>query len=224
MLKLKFISPPEGEESRAYVPLKTAGSPFNCTPPFFPVPLPNMSLNTNLKLPEAELVLLIQQRQPSAFTYLYQHYSGALYAVISNIITDEAQAADTLQEVFVKIWKQCESYDASKGRLFTWMLNIARNASIDVLRSKQWQKQQQNQPYDAVVHEGQAFAEMHTDKIGLRKVVHLLKQDYKVLIELAYFEGFTQDEIAKAQNIPLGTVKTRMRAALQQLRTLLVPG
>lgn len=184
----------------------------------------NMSLTTNQKLNEADLVLLIQQRQPSAFSYLYEHYSGALYTVITNIIPNEAQAADTLQEVFVKIWKQSASYDASKGRLFTWMLNIARNASIDVLRSKQWHNQQQNQSYDSLVHEGQHTAEMHTDKIGLRKVVHQLKQEYKVLIELAYFEGFTQDEIAKAQGIPLGTVKTRMRAALQQLRSFIKPG
>jgi RNA polymerase sigma-70 factor (ECF subfamily) len=87
------------------------------------------------KYTEQELTSSLQRREQSAFSYLYDQYSGALYSVIHNIVTDSEIANDVLQEVFVKIWKQIESYDASKGRLFTWMLNISRNASIDMLRS-----------------------------------------------------------------------------------------
>ena len=77
---------------------------------------------------EADLVLLLKQRDRSAFDYLYEQYSGALYAVVLNIITDRETASDILQDVFVKIWRQLDQYDPAKGRLFTWMLNIARNA------------------------------------------------------------------------------------------------
>jgi RNA polymerase sigma factor (sigma-70 family) len=154
---------------------------------------------------------------------LYDHYSGALYAVILNIVPDKDIASDVLQEVFVKIWKQIETYDTTKGRLFTWMLNIARNASIDMVRSKNYQKNQQNRELSETVYDAAGSFETNTDKIGLRKLVHSLKDDYKVLVELSYFEGFTQDEISKMLDIPLGTVKTRLRAALIQLKRLVKP-
>lgn len=96
------------------------------------------------KYSEPELVQLLRQRSQSAFGYLYDNYSGALLSIILNIVNEEELANDVLQEVFVKIWKQIESYDSSKGRLFTWMLNIARNASIDTVRSKSFQNSRQN--------------------------------------------------------------------------------
>ena len=173
-----------------------------------------------LKYSEQELVMLLKQRQQGAFSYLYDNYSGALYNVVLAIVPDRDMASDVLQEVFVKIWRQCESYDSSKGRLFTWMMNVARNASIDMLRSKGYQKNQQNRELTENVYDSAGSTVTNVDKIGLRKVVHSLKDDYKVLVELSYFEGFTQDEISKMLNIPLGTVKTRLRNALLQLREL----
>ena len=96
------------------------------------------------KYGEQELVMLLKQRHQFAFSYLYDNYSSALQSIILNIVPDYDQAADVLQEVFVKIWKQIETYDETKGRLFTWMLNVARNASIDTVRSKAWQHSKQN--------------------------------------------------------------------------------
>jgi len=173
-----------------------------------------------VKYTEAELVMLLKERHQNAFSYLYDHYSGALYNVILAIVPEQEQASDVLQEVFIKIWRMSESYDATKGRLFTWMMNIARNASIDVVRSKSYQNSQQNRELTEAVYESGGSTATNIDKIGLRKLVHTLKDDYKVLVELSYFEGFTQDEISKMLNIPLGTVKTRLRAALLQLREL----
>lgn len=167
------------------------------------------------------MVLMLKQREQSAFSYLYDHYSGALYSIILNIVPDKDLASDVLQEVFIKIWKQIESYDNIKGRLFTWMLNVARNASIDAVRSKGYQKNQQNRELTENVYFAGGSTETNTDKIGLKKVVNGLKEDYKVLIILSYFEGFTQDEISKMLGIPLGTVKTRMRSALSQLKQLI---
>ncbi len=175
------------------------------------------------KYSEPELVQLLRQRGQHVFSYLYDNYSGALLSIIINIVNDEELANDVLQEVFVKIWKQIESYDSSKGRLFTWMLNIARNASIDTVRSKGYQNSRQNRELTEDVYSSGGTSELKTDQIGLRKMVHNLKEEYKVLVELSYFQGFTQDEISKMLNIPLGTVKTRLRTALTQLREIIKP-
>lgn len=178
-------------------------------------------MEASVKYTETELVQLLKQRQQSAFSYLYDNYSGALLSVILNIVTDTELANDVLQEVFVKIWRQIESYDQTKGRLFTWMMNVARNASIDTVRSKGFQNSQQNQELTESVYDKGGSTQLQTDQIGLRKVVHELKDEYKVLVELAYFQGYTQDEISKMLDIPLGTVKTRLRTALTQLRSVI---
>lgn len=175
------------------------------------------------KYSEPELVSLLAQRSQHAFSYLYDNYSGALLSIILNIVQDEDLANDVLQEVFVKIWKQGGTYDSSKGRLFTWMLNIARNASIDTVRSKGYQNSRQNRELSDDSAAAAGSSELKTDHIGLKKIVHNLKAEYKVLVELSYFQGYTQEEIAKMLNIPLGTVKTRLRSALIQLREMIKP-
>lgn len=174
-----------------------------------------------LKYNEAELVDMLKQRTQSAFNYLYDNYSASLYTVIASILHDKELANDVLQEVFIKIWRQVDQYDAAKGRLFTWMINISRNASIDTLRSKSYNSQKQNRELTENVYQTAGSVTIETDRIGLRKVVTALKEDQKVLIELAYFQGYTQEEISKLLNTPLGTVKTRLRSALINLRALL---
>jgi RNA polymerase sigma-70 factor (ECF subfamily) len=169
---------------------------------------------------EEELVLLLKQQSRDGFNYLYRQYSAVLYGVISRVCYDEQTARDVLQEVFIKIWNNIGQYEPGKGRIYTWMLNIARNAAIDKLRSKGEIMKSKIQTGDDVVNnlERGMKTEQSTDTIGLRKVVSGLKPEYQVIIDLAYFSGFTMDEISKTLNIPLGTVKTRMRSAIQQLR------
>lgn len=171
---------------------------------------------------EAELVGLLQQRNNQAFTYLYDNYSGALYGIINQIVPDRESANDVLQEVFINIWRKIETYDLGKGRLFTWMLNIARNASIDKIRSKAWQNDLKNQsiPEDVNNLEGQSV-KLNMDGLGFRKILGKLKDEQRSLIELSYFQGYTHEEIAKGLSIPLGTVKTRIRSALLQLRSMI---
>jgi len=173
-------------------------------------------LGTTFTYSEQELVSLLKDRDSKAFSYLYDNYSGALLGVISQIIDDMDLSNDVLQEVFINIWRKIESYDPIKGRLFTWMLNIARNASIDVLRSKSYQNNRNNQEITESFSGG--FATMKLDDVGLKKVLSQLKSEHRVLIELAYFKGYTHEEISEIEDIPLGTVKTRIRNALLQLR------
>jgi RNA polymerase sigma-70 factor, ECF subfamily len=165
-------------------------------------------------------VALLKQRDSKAFEYLYDNYSGALYNIVQQIIGDVELSNDVLQDVFLNIWRKIESYDSIKGRLFTWMLNITRNAAIDVLRSKSYQNSQKNQSIsDQTDFDiGGKTSQLNIDNIGVRKVLEKLKADHRVLIELAYFKGYTHEEIAEIQSIPLGTVKTRIRSALIQLR------
>jgi RNA polymerase sigma factor (sigma-70 family) len=178
-------------------------------------------LDTNITYTEQELVELLKQRDNKAFSYLYEHYSGALYGVIMPIVNEAEVASDVLQEVFLNIWRKIESYDSAKGRLFTWMLNIARNAAIDMLRSKNFQNTRKNQPLTDTVNWSTNTQVQNVDNIGLRKMLEKLKDEQRTLVELAYFRGYTHEEIATMEGIPLGTVKTRIRAALIQLRNYL---
>ena len=166
---------------------------------------------------EQELIAALKAKDNKAFSYLYDHYSGSLYSIILQIVKAPEVANDILQEVFISIWRKIETYDPVKGRLFTWMLNISRNASIDMLRSKSYQNSQKNQEITDNVY---SFNQTETriDSIGLSKFMGKLRPEQRDLIELAYFKGYTHDEIAQIEGIPLGTVKTRIRSALLQLR------
>lgn len=169
---------------------------------------------------EEELIHLLRQQSREGFDYLYKNYSAGLYGIIRKVIADEETAKDVLQEVFVKIWNNIERFDETKGRIYTWMINIARNAAIDKLRSKGEIMKGKIQTGENVVHdlEQGLKTEQRVDAIGLRAVVAELKPEYSIIVELAYFKGFTLDEISKTLEIPLGTVKTRMRHAMQLLR------
>lgn len=165
-------------------------------------------------------MLLLKQKSRQGFDYLYGQYSGALYGIVRRVITDEETARDVLQEVFVKIWNNIDKFDPTKGRLYTWMLNLARNTAIDKLRSKGEIMQGKIQTGEDIVYKQEQGlkTEQQTDTIGLKAIVAEMQPEHKTIVELAYFKGYTLDEISKALDIPLGTVKTRMRKAISLLR------
>ncbi len=177
-----------------------------------------------MKYTEEEIIVLLRQKSKKGFDYLYENYSRSLYGVISKLITDEEDAQDLLQEVFVKIWNNFSQYNDTKGRLYTWMLNIARNAAIDRTRSKDYKKDGKNQSLDNSVHSinGKNSTSMYVDHIGLDKILDTLKDDHRVLVDMIYLQGYTQAEVADILDIPLGTVKTRIRNAILALREKVV--
>ena len=169
---------------------------------------------------EPELVAQLQQRNEAAFSYLYDHYSKALFTVIYQILPQAEVAEDVLQEVFVKIWQNVGSYDAAKGRLYTWMLNIARNSAIDRTRSKDYNQQAKTTTLTENVYNSKDGATGSINDVGLKKTLEQLPEESRRLLQLSYFQGYTQEEIAALLGIPLGTVKTRIRSTLLQLRKL----
>ena len=169
---------------------------------------------------ESNLVAGLRRQENSAIEILYDHYSAALYGVIVRILRDESVAEDVLQETLVKVWRNIGSYDESKGRLFTWLVRIARNLALDRLKSRDFRNTQQNQNLDAVVtlEDERAGSDGKVDAIGLGEIIKGLKPEHQVIVDLIYFQGLTQAEASEELRIPLGTVKTRMRAAIGVLR------
>ena len=172
---------------------------------------------------QEELLPLLLRKEERAFTQLYDMYSKSLFSIITNLIKDREEAEDVLQEVFVKIWKNVDTYNQSKGRLYTWMLNIARNTSIDKLRSKGFNNSQKNLSSDNFVHllDDSNKLTNKIDSIGLRDFVNKLKPKCIQLIDLLFFKGYTQQEASEELEIPLGTVKTQNRMCMNDLRNYL---
>lgn len=172
---------------------------------------------------QEELLPLVLKKDDRAFTLLYDMYSKSLFSVISNLISDREEAEDVLQESFVKIWKNIETYNDSKGRLYTWMLNITRNTAIDKLRSKGFNNKQKNLSSDNFVHLLDDSNKMtnRIDTIGIQEFVKKLKPKCIQLLDLLFFKGFTQQEASEELEIPLGTVKTQNRNCINDLRTYL---
>ncbi|MES2620066.1 MAG: sigma-70 family RNA polymerase sigma factor [Bacteroidota bacterium] len=170
------------------------------------------------KYTEEFLCSELKSKSKLAFEYLYDNYSPALYGVIFNILHHEEASNDALQEVFVKIWNNFESYDPQRSRLYTWMMNIARNHAIDKLRSKAMKGEHELKRDKDFARNIHATTSQFVDGIGLKKMVDQLEKEQKDIIDLLYFRGFTQSEVAEELSIPLGTVKSRVRLAMNKLR------
>ena len=171
---------------------------------------------------EEDLVLYLKNKNEEAFSYLYDRYASSLNGLISRMIDEPAQADDLLQEIFMKIWNNFSHYDPSKGRLFTWMMRLTRNHVIDRIRSRDEKKHKRIVRHENyLLYPEKNIAEQY-DTIGLEKQLIALTPALKRVIYMSYYYGYTQKEIAAELEIPLGTVKTKMRTAILQLRKSIV--
>jgi RNA polymerase sigma factor (sigma-70 family) len=170
----------------------------------------------------SNLIFSLQQKDEKAFTYLYEKYSAALYGVVLKVVHNADDANDVMQEAFISIWKNIDSYDANKGgSLFTWMLNISRNKAIDRYRQKNRIAENQKVLQNVSIgneHQNNNF--IKTEVIGVNNLVSKIKPELKELIDLHYFKGYTHQEITEITNLPLGTVKTKMRSAMTELKSV----
>jgi len=174
-------------------------------------------------LPAIELIQRLQARDKAAFGILYDDYFHSLRSVVYRMVMNKSLAEDLLQDIFLKIWKYINNYDAEKGTLFTWMSNIARNVCIDYLRSKHHQQKitiiEKDYDYNEIVAAILPPADRVT--IGeLYKIVQKLNFAQAQVIEMVFFRGFTHEETAEILGIALGTVKTRCRSGLRNLRMM----
>lgn len=171
-----------------------------------------------------ELELLVENfrnKDQKAFEKLYGMYSDNICGVINSIVKNTDIAEEICQDVFVKAWNNSESYNSSKGRFFTWMLNIARNAAIDQVRSKSYKNSKQNLSSDFFVNilEDSNDLNNEVDTIGIKSLLTNLKEKCVQIIDLLYFKGYTQKEASEELAIPIGTVKTRNRSCISQIRS-----
>ncbi|TKB96365.1 RNA polymerase sigma factor [Pedobacter cryophilus] len=171
-------------------------------------------------LEEPELVAALQQRKKIGADALYEMYSASLMGIISRVIVDQEIAEDVLQEALVKIWNSIPQYDPTKGRLFTWMVNVARNLAIDKVRSKDYRNHSKNQDLENHVNsiDEQRNSVYKPEHIGLKDLIQKLRPEQQVIVDMIYFKGYTHVEVSEELEIPLGTVKTRLRMGIIELR------
>lgn len=168
----------------------------------------------------------LKSGSPAQFSLFYDRYADSLFGVLCRLVKDPEHAADLLQESMLKAWTNATKYDASKGTLFTWLLNITRNQAIDFLRSKNFMKEGKTFSLpDSVNIEEDDYWKGHPYELPVENMMEWLswlKEEQSIPIKMVYLEGYSQAEAAEILNIPLGTLKTRVRAGLRQIRNLVV--
>ncbi len=158
-----------------------------------------------LRLSEDMLVVGLKNNDSLAMSALYQMYSDSLYKVISTIVVVEEIAQDLLQETFIKIWKSFKMYDASKGRLYTWMARLARNLSIDYLRSSNHRNSSICEDLSEVTQQVDMTFQTNynPELIGVKDMTRILNNDQKSALELVYFQGYTHVQAARDSTLAI---------------------
>lgn len=171
---------------------------------------------------EKDIVNLLEKGDKKVITLLYENYADALYGVIKKVIAEDDIAQDVLQETFVKVWKYSKKYDASKAKLFTWLYRIAYNTSIDKVRSLKNKTEKEVQIETSTVYKITS-GELNQDVLDIQKHLSSLDVKYQIVINALFFEGMTQQEASDELDIPLGTIKSRLKIGLRELKKIYNP-
>lgn len=169
-------------------------------------------------LPEERLVLALREHRSSDFSLLYDAYAPRLYGVLMRLVKDPALAEDLLQDAFVKIWQNSTYYNPDQGRLFTWVVAIARNVALDELRAQKVRRAKSTTMGD---HSEKTVQPGIDQGMVHQSLLNQVAPKHRAIVELMYYQGYTGQEVATTLKMPLGTVKTRARLALQQLKVYL---
>ncbi|RNC85110.1 MAG: RNA polymerase sigma factor [Winogradskyella sp.] len=166
---------------------------------------------------ETQIIKLLKRNDQYALNLLYENYSDSLYGAILKVTKNEEIAEDALQETFIKVWKNAQKYDPTKAKLFTWLFRIARNTAIDKLRSfnNRFHKEVQIDKSNVYILPG---TNLNQDVLDIREHVSGLEEKYQIVLNALFFEGMTQQEASDELEIPLGTVKSRLKIGLRELR------
>ncbi|WP_227396925.1 RNA polymerase sigma factor [Jeotgalibacillus aurantiacus] len=172
-------------------------------------------------LTDTELYVRLRQNDKEALAQLYDRYEKLVYSFAYRMTKDRTLAEETVQEVFVKLWRTNAEYDESKGKFSSWLLTITRNKALDLIRKSAAKPTVEFEERDSLKETAETpddILEEKTKNQAVRKAVARLKEEQRTIIELFYFKGLTQDAIAQQTGLPLGTVKGRIRLALKHLR------
>ncbi|MFC4723471.1 RNA polymerase sigma factor [Geojedonia litorea] len=166
---------------------------------------------------EQNIVQLLEKADNRALNLLYENYADSLYGVILQVTKNEELAQDALQETFVKVWKNSKKYDSKKAKLFTWLYRIAKNTAIDKLRSfnNRFEKEVQIEKSNVYIL---PTSNLNQDVLDLRDHVGQLDDKYQIVLKALFFEGMTQQEASEELDIPLGTIKSRLKIGLRELK------
>ncbi|NNG08747.1 MAG: RNA polymerase sigma factor [Arenibacter sp.] len=168
---------------------------------------------------ENHIVELLQERNDKAISLLYEHYGDTLYGVAYKVVRDEELAQDVVQESFVKIWKKADSYDPTKAKLFTWLFRITRNTAIDKLRSANTKSDKEIQMDVSDVYK-LGTEGINPDLLDVQDNLDKLDLKYQIVLDALFFQGMTQQEASDELDIPLGTIKSRLKIGLRELKKL----
>lgn len=171
---------------------------------------------------EQRIITYLEQGDKRALNLLYENYSSSLYGVILKITQNEEIAEDALQETFIKVWRNSSKYDSSKAKLFTWLFRIARNTAIDKLRSfnNRYQKEVQIDKSNVYIL---PTGNLNQDVMDIKEHVGKLEEKYRIVLDALFFQGMTQQEASDELEIPLGTIKSRLKIGLRELRKVYDP-
>jgi RNA polymerase sigma-70 factor (ECF subfamily) len=184
---------------------------------------PTSSLNPLESMNDAALLRLVADRQPEALGVLYNRYASTLLALGKRILGSLADAEEVLQEVFLYAWNHAGRYDAGRSSVSTWLVLVARSRAIDRLRTRKvvertHETAHQASPPEHASPEGLETVFVRERREKVRGEMDKLPPEQKQVLEMAFYEGLSQSEIAAKADLPLGTVKTRTLLAMKKLR------
>lgn len=169
---------------------------------------------------ETEIVSLLSHQDKHAIKLIFDAYGAVLLNVIHRIIEDRSMAEEVLQQVLVKVWRNSQAYNAEKAGLYSWLVAISRNAALDKRKTRDFRESQKSKSSIQIVTlENKSSGENSLEKLMARQLLEQLPDKYRLLIDMSFFEGYSHQEIADKLDVPLGTVKTRIRFALKHLRS-----
>ncbi|APX99455.1 RNA polymerase sigma-70 factor (ECF subfamily) [Lacinutrix venerupis] len=171
---------------------------------------------------EQDIIILLKNGDKKAISLLYENYSGALLGVVKKVISDDDIAHDVLQESFIKVWKKGKTYDPDKAKLFTWLYRIFYNSAIDKVRSLNNKIKKEVQIEDSNVYK-LTTKSLNQDTLDIQKHLSSLDLKYQVVLNALFFEGMTQQEASEELDIPLGTIKSRLKIGLRELKKIYNP-
>lgn len=171
---------------------------------------------------EKHIVELLQERNDKAISLLYDNYGDTLLGVAKKVVRSDDLAQDVLQESFVKIWKKADSYDPSKAKLFTWLFRITRNTAIDKLRSVNAKTDKEIQMDVSDVYTI-GVESTRPELMDVQEHLAKIEDKYRIVLDALFFQGMTQQEASDELDIPLGTIKSRLKIGLRELRKIYGP-